>query len=465
MVGRVATELGDVMTGPEEHWVQPAAEAYRRQDAALLAHTASFLTRAHDALRVAWRLEGADAASGAAIGALAPAGHALDRAGLTALAQQLARLDVHGAATSAPPAPIARFLGPAHAQPEAGRARLARVGRQLGQLLPGLPDGSLAADWAALCQAIARDARQDPRQALGALRRVLAAVAHAGSARVWLVGSSHTQAAVQADLDALLATLDPSAPPGVTYVPRARVTDRARARGAHVFDPRLAALVNPSTASASVVDSAPTAGLDETRDEALVDFLALNVFSGTGAHNFYKRIWGAALAYSGYLAVSPTAARATFYSDRCADLPQLLRFVEGDVRAAPADPRFVDYAVANTFYARTAEAFESRAWAMATDLLEGRTPDRVRAMRARLIALRGRPGFADAIHGRLTAVYGTLVPSLAPADPIAPGAQWFAVGPERQLAAYERDLRASRGPDVSILRLYPRDFWDVRDGP
>jgi Zn-dependent M16 (insulinase) family peptidase len=438
VVGRGATRLREVMSGPEEYWASSAAEAYRRQDSALLAHTASFLARAHDALRLSWLLEEPDAALAKQLESLGRTGRTLDRAALTAKAQALAK-----------------DKRPAHA----------RAGRELGQLLADLPDASLGSDWKHLCDTMAADLSRDPRQTLAALRRVLAAVAHAGNARVWMVGSSRSQEAVAGDLARLLSALDPSPAPRAAHVPRARVTDRARARGAAVFDARVAALVDPSTANGSLVDSAPGAGFDESHDDALVDFLAANVFSGSGTHSFYKRIWGAALAYSGYVAVHPRTARVSLYSDRCADLPQLLRFVDEEVRAAGADPRFVDYAVANTFYARTADTYEQRAQAMATDLVEGVTPERVRAFRRRLLDLRTRPGLAGAMHSRLVPVYGAVVPSLDPKSPVPDGALWFAIGPEAQIARYERELRAARGEKLAILRLYPRDFWDVGASP
>ena len=455
VVGRRATQLRDVMSGPEEYWATETAEAYRRQDSALLAHTRSFLTRAHDAFRLSWLLEGGDTKTSKVLASLATAGKRLDRPALTKLAQALATIEAgHDAKTS--PA-FAEWLTAARALPLASRARVARAGRELGPLLADLPDGSLAADWASLCEGMARDSARDPGETLGAFRRVLGAVAHTTNARVWMVGSSKTRQAVSDELARLLSALDSSPAPAVTHSSRSRVTDRARARGVPVFDARIAALLNPSTANGAIVNSAPTAGLDETRDGALVDFLAANVFSGTGTHSFYKRIWGAALAYSGGIGVSPRAGRMHLYSDRCADLPQLLRFVDSEVRGAPADPRFVEYAVANTFGARTGDTYEQRADAMATDLVEGVTPERVRAFRTRLLALRSRPGLSDAIHARLTTVYGEVIPSLS--SDVPDGALWFVIGPDAQLAHYEAELRATR-PKATLLRLYPRDYWD-----
>ncbi len=227
-----------------------------------------------------------------------------------------------------------------------------------------------------------------------------------------------------------------------------------------MFDPRVVGLVSPSTANGALVHSAPTAGYDEASDSGLVDFLAAGVFGGSGTHSFYKRIWGAALAYSGNLHVSPRTARVQLYSDRCADLGQLLRFVDGEVRGAPADPRFTEYAVAIAFGARTGDTYEQRAAAMADNLVEGVTPARVRGFRARLLALRTRAGIADAIHARLPHVYGPIIPSLGAGSPIPDGALWYAIGPDAQLARYENELRAARGEKLAVQRLYPRDYWD-----
>ena len=461
VVNRRATELHQVMTGPEERWVSGTAEAYRRQDSALLAHTASFLSRAHDAFRVSWSLEGADPALAKFLTSLADAGKRLDRATLAKLAQALAKVDVEANPDKKPEAAIAAYVAAARALPEASRAKVPRAGRELGQLLGDLPDGSLAADWAYLTNEMAKGAAKDPREALDAFRRVLAAVLHAPSARLATVGSSRTQGAVAGDVLGLVSILDASAVPPAAHGGHVTVTARARARGAAVFDDQIAALVNPSTANGALVASSPLVTLDETSDAALVDFLAVNVLSGTGSHGFYKRVWGAGLSYGGGINANPNSGRLRLYFERSPDLPQLLRFIDGEVRSTPADPRFVDYAIANTFYARTADTYEDRADSMATDLADGFTPERVKGFRARLLAERGKPGLADALHARLIPVDGAIIPTLTPAAPRPEGALWFAVAPEAQIVAYEKELRASRGDKLSVLRLYPRDYWDV----
>jgi hypothetical protein len=307
---------------------------------------------------------------------------------------------------------------------------------------------------------MASGAARPPKEGLDALAKTLAAVRHVGNARVWIVGSAASQAAIADSVDRTIASLDATPPPLASAPRRSRVLDRARARGVKGESP-FVALVDPNTGSGSLVHNAPGIGLDETRPEALVDFLSVNVFGGGGTQSFYKRIWGQALAYSGYVYSSPREARKELYSDRCADLPQLLRFVDGEVRRAPVDPRFIDYAIVPAFGSRVADTFESRAGGIAVDLAEGRTPDRVRAFRTRVLALRDRKGLAEELHARFVPAMSALIPSLSAEKKPAAGAVYFTVGPEPRLADYEREVQRSLGEGVKVLRLYPRDFWDV----
>jgi hypothetical protein len=151
------------------------------------------------------------------------------------------------------------------------------------------------------------------------------------------------------------------------------------------------------------------------------------------------------------------------YIDRCADLPQLLRFGEAEVRRMPGEPGFVDYAVVPAFGSRISDTFESRARAMAVDVAEGRSPERVRAFRERLLALRARPGLAEAMRARFVPAMSAVLPELADGRALPEGAVYFATGPEAAIAAYEKEIAQSHGQGTKVLRLWPRDFWDVRE--
>jgi len=457
------TSLHETMSSREEFWVQEASDAYRHQDMALHLHTRSPLVRAHDAFVASWQLEGGPDAKGVGpfLHSLATAGKSLDRAALGKLALALASTDPKAAIDPK----VASWVQAGHALPAPAQTRVRKAGKDLGQLLGDMPDASLARDWAAVCREMERGVSRPPSEGLAALKKTLAFVRHRRGARVWMVGSPEHEAALAPDIETTLASLDATAVLAVVRTPRPRILDRARARehaaGAAKGDVTFVALVNPSTGSSSIVSSAPSAGYDETREEALVDYLAVNVFNGEGTQSFYKRIWGAGLAYSGYVYQSPESQRRILYADRCSDLPQLLHFVDGEVRNAPVRADLVDYAIVPGFWSRVGDRFESRGAGMAADLADGNTPERIRAFRARLLALRGQPGLAEKMHARYVAAMGTVIPSLTPTAPPVPGALEFVVASDSHVTDYEKELQHMLGASAKVTRLWPRDFWDV----
>jgi hypothetical protein len=461
VVAQKTTDLGDVMGGAEEHWVESVEEAYWRQGWPLHAHTGSFLTRAHDAHRLSWNLEPGSAPFSGFLDALALAAKGKPRPSLARLAARLASEEKPTPLEKADGASLAGILALARALPAADHAKVVKAGRDLGRLLGDLPDGSLAADWAELCREMKSESAAGPGAALAAVKEVLALARRKQNARAWIVGSTANEAALRPDLETLVSALEATEAPRVPYAERPHVLDRARARGVQVIDPGWVALVNANTANAAITASARLHPYDNASDGAMDLYLAVNVPSGSGAHSLYKRIWGAGLAYSGYVWGSPRYGRYKLYSDRCADLPSLLRFVDGQVKAMPDGPAMVEYATARAFGSRAADTYETRGRARASDLAEGFPPERVRAFRERVLAARRRPGVSEAMHARIPAAYEALLPGgAAPADAEA---LHVLVAPEAQIAATERALRAARGGGdaLGIARLYPRDFWYV----
>jgi hypothetical protein len=430
------------------------------------------LTQVYDARRLAWRLDGQKGATRLAtfFDALGRAGEHADRASLEKLAGALKELDAGSQPAAAPTpagaraagtAPDAPVVTSARALPPSLKPAVVRAARDLAQLLAASPDASIGKDWALACHALAAAITTPPEETLAKVERLIATLRHKDRARLWMVGSAAHQAAVMPSVDALVASLDASPTPRARHEARPLALTRARERGADVNAPAFVSLVERSLSRASLWNSAPVADLNETRDDALVDLLAAHVFNGDGTHSFYKRIWGAGLAYSGYANASARSGRMELYTDRCADLAELVRFTDKDVRAAPTIAGLVDYAVANELYGRVGSTYETRARAIAVDLVEESGPDVMRAFRQRLLGLRTRPGIADAVHARVLPVYAQVIPTLPDTTP-AKDLVMFAVGPEPLLADYEKELRAARGAKTSMLRLYARDFWDTK---
>jgi Zn-dependent M16 (insulinase) family peptidase len=472
VVDQALTAYRNVMLGPEEHWVEGPATIYWRQQWPLLAHTGSFLTQLHDLHRLRWQLaDGGDPAVTAPVAGflreLAPLGGRLDRPRLIALAEALegattAIAAVRGTPPKAlPEAAIAGPLAAAGGLPAPARALIARAGADLRVLLADIPDDALAADWAYLCRQMATDLEVGSAVALARLDEVRRAVFQVGNARAWLVGSTASGPAIEADLAALVGRLGTGPVTRQHYRADRFIDDRLRARRPDAAQPRYVGLVNPSTQSGVFVHSAPGGSLDDTSDDAILDYLAGNLFSGSGGHSLFMKTWAAGLAYSNGIRVSLAMGRIRYYAERCPELPQTLRFVIGELRAAKPDPQLVDYAVALAFSSRIAASYESRARGIADDLVDGTTPELVRAFRSRLLAVkteRDQATLGAELFRRMEVVYGRVLPGYGPAQTVD-DAVYMVIGPATQLDAWASYLAATVGADATLHRLYPRDFW------
>jgi hypothetical protein len=453
LVDQSLTSLRQRMLGREEGWVDDPRDAWWKQSA-LYAHTSSFLTRAHDLHRLRWMLSDTGDAKAndeaARFLALLASAKALPRVELVELADALAQ---GGKAKSRR---LARWLGAAGKLSDKARPLAVQAGKDLAGLVPDLPDASLAADWNYLCRQMAKDLGFGAPAALAKLEEVRAIVVRAPRARVVEVGSRANQAALAADIEALVRELPIEdtavVKAGAEQVFRARLA----ARDGKAKQPTFVGLVVPSTASGVFLNLVPNASYRDASDDKVLDYLASNLYTGHGAHSIFMKTWAAGLAYSNGL--RPRLAEGTlhYYAERCPVLPQTLRFVIDQLKKAKPDQNIARYAVAKAFDSRIAFGFEARASAMAANLVDELTPDLVRAFRTRVLAAARQPALANALFGRMQAVYSKVLPGYGALDP---DAIYFVIGPEKQMAAYQDYLHAAVGKTATLHRLYPRDFW------
>jgi len=122
----------------------------------------------------------------------------------------------------------------------------------------------------------------------------------------------------------------------------------------------------------------------------------------------------------------------------------------------PSQASAVDYALAQTFaFSRTALSPSARAEAMAIDLREGLTPERMQRFSQRLRRLRTDPQLLQHLHEAVPRVVATV--TLGPehrALQSAAQAIFFVIAPESQLAELESDI-----PGKLLPRVWPSDFW------
>jgi Zn-dependent M16 (insulinase) family peptidase len=445
VVDQQLTALRQTMLGEEEFWVDGPRDTWWEQST-LQAHTASFLTRIHDLHRLRWMLldpRDAKVTAEVARWLATLAGTKLPRAQLVELARKLAAGDE----------PSARKLSPA-AQPFARAA-----GKDLGLALGDIPDESLAADWSYLCKQMAKDLAFGAPAALAKLAEVRAQIVQGQRARLVEVGSSANITALAADVETLVRALPVpqiahafGAELGLGGPFRRRLADRVHA----AKPPQFVGLVAPSTSSGVFLNLAPASAYANAADDAVLDYLASNLYTGHGAHSMFMKTWAAGLAYSNGLHPHPDDGTLDYYAERCPLLPQTLRFVIDELRKQQPDANIARYAIAKAFDSRIAANYEARAARMAADLADELPPDIVRAFRSHVLAQSGRADLAHVLFARMLGVYAKVLPGLGK---LAPDATYFVIGNAKQLAAYQDYLHAAVGKDATLWKLYPRDFW------
>ncbi|MBN2169830.1 MAG: hypothetical protein JW819_00755 [Candidatus Krumholzibacteriota bacterium] len=439
------TSLRTTMQGRPEYWVRDPATAWRMQDHPLFLAAESFLTRCHLMHRLSWLLrepgsEVAAAAMADFLDAMAVAGEGRDRAGLEAL------LD-------APPLP-----------PEAaGCGELAaRAVDALRQCLAEVPDAELAADWRYLCGQMKSDLMTPPAEILAGLQRALDLVRRADNARWFLTSSTAAREALLPGLRTFSAAMAGGEPSRrQRYGGGERVFARMKGRCGLTERPHYIGLVNEGTRNGVLVFRARNAEPWDTREDKILDALSVRTYSGGGAHGIFMKTWAAGLAYSNGYGYGDGTGNGGYYAERCPDVAQTMRFVVGVLKEAEVDERLVEYAVAGVFGAsRAAGRYEDRGEAMAADLADGVTPERVRAYREKVLAMRARPGLAADLAARMPRVYGQVLIGYGPPLAESREGNFFLIGPEPQFVSLEEYIATVEAPQA-VHRLYPRDFWLV----
>lgn len=443
-VDQALGRLRRTMQGAEENWVRNPETAYRKQDNPLILATSSFLTRAHNVQRLRWMLKGGG--SDAVYAFLASLGDVPgSRDQRTEILKEILDGKYAGLDKLSPPE----------------RQLAAEAARDLEANLSDIPDSSLAADWRYLCSEMSGDLRQGPERTLALLDEVRRSILDAGGARLFVIGSSATQAQLGGGIQKLTASLSAAPFQKAVYSSIKRIDARLRAREPAVSGaPSFVGLLNPNSQGGVFINSAPLTSYYDTDRGKLLDYLAVNLYGGGGAHGVFMKTWGAGLAYSNGISVSLATGRIGYYAERTPELPQTMKFVINVIKSARPEASLTDYAVAGAFQAtRVASAYEVRGEAMAADLADGLTPEVITRFHRAILDLKKSPDLEGELFRRLVSVDSKVLPGMGTPAQNVPGAVYFVIGPEKQLAAWEEYLRQAGSADARVWRLYPRDFW------
>src|SRR5262245_11932987 len=255
LVDQSLTALRNTMQGPQEYWVTDPSNAYRMQsNLAFLAAESNF-TAEHNALRLRWLLKEAPPQHAEAIAAfltrLAGAAQGAKRDDLKALAG--ARADTPG--DTKVPDTMKALVDLLHELPPPARAVANDALEDLDLSLIEIPDQSLAADWKYLCEAMRDDLAVPPAKALAELDGVRRRLLQSAGARVFVVGSSAMEKALEPKITALVGSLDRSASQTPSMSREPWIDARLKERGAATGDPVYVGLLAPNMTGGVIMTS------------------------------------------------------------------------------------------------------------------------------------------------------------------------------------------------------------------
>ena len=448
VVDQQLSGLRSRMQNSEESWVNNPSDAYRNQDNPLYLTMFSFLTQAHNVHRLRWMLKDpGDTANAKAIDAfLVALGNAKSPRDM--LKQRLAR--IAGDSNEKDPA--------VEAMPETARALAIDAAKDLQQILGDIPDSSLAADWNYLCNQMRQDLAQGPAKTLAALGNVRRKIVKTGNARMFYIGSTATRQKLEPGYAALLAGLDATAPVKATYASTRRIDEMLKARGGSSEKPVYVGLMAPNMSGGVMMNSASLVKYGDTSRDNILDFLTAKLYGGGGPHAVFTRTINAGLAYSNGISSSAGTGLMGYYAERTPELPQTLKFAIAEVKR-PMDSPLNEYVIALAFNSRAASPYEARGEAMASNMADGITPELVANFRRAVLETRKMPVLSAELYKRKDKVYERVFPGYGAKGKDISGANYFVIGPEKQMAAYEAYLKSVEGADTQLYRLYPRDFW------
>ncbi len=436
VVDQAINALRTVTQRSEETWVNGPADAWTHQDDPLLLSVSSFHTRLLHLHRLRWMLI---------------------ESGDQDCRDAVARFFVEAEAV---PMPVAKASLDAltDALPPPAKAVAEEAAKDLLAIAGEVPASSASEDWNQILRLTLGDFLTPVAAALDGMEQVRGIVAKRGNARLFLTASSENAAVIEPMLAALAGGLSaaPVGAPG-TKDPR-HVARRVMARENLDHEPAYVGLLAPNMQGGVHLHSARFVSIRDLNEEAALKFLAAKLYGGGGSHGIFMKTWSAGLAYSNGLRSSAIEGRIAYYAERNQELAQTIKFVIGELKSAPRDKPLSEYALAQVFAGtRAGGSFEGRTSAMAADFADGITPAVIQAFRQQILDLRKKPDLDAALYARMDAAAAMVLPGYDGAANATPGATYFAIGPEKQLAGWEAYL------GVRLERLYPRDYWVVAE--
>jgi Zn-dependent M16 (insulinase) family peptidase len=449
----------------EESWVDEPTNAFWRQHNPLLLSADCFLTQTYDLFRLRWRLR--NNADTSVVESFCAVMDKAAASGNGMIREQWGNFLNDLSAERTTPHTAADIL-------RADRDKLPALSRtlftdaidDLKNLMAGMPDNSLEGDMKNVIAVMTKEIRIPLAQTFSQITSVIRGMEHRDNVRGYIVASRASSADVAPVLGAIVKSCATAPSERQAYSPAPRVSARVAERTSDSSQPLFVGLVNENTRAGIHYNTSNLASFEDSEPEKLLSFLSARLYGGGGAHSMFMKTWSAGLAYSNGLRSNEMSGRLMYYAERCPELAQTMSFVTDQLKSAPYDTGLADYAVSQAFAVnRAGNGYEQRGMAMANDLADGLLPEDVSRFRSGIMNLRKEGHLYDRLHKRMESTYGEVLPGYGPtAKDVAktkPDLMNFVIGPEKQILGYEEYLKRVEDPNVKLVRLYPRDYWQV----
>ena len=296
--------------------------------------------------------------------------------------------------------------------------------------------------------------------AIQEMRELQALILNRSRLRLWLMGDRRLLQQARPHVEALVRSfpLRDVEAPAVDATPVVGPRLHRRHPELAIGYPAYVGYVHEGSLTGNVVVTAKGPTYRDLDEASMITVLAGKSLAGTGPHTWYKKTWEAGLAYGNGLDLRPREGTILYYADRCPSVRATLTFIRAMAKegSQPTQSSAIDYALAQSFaFSRTALSPSARAEAIAIDLREGLTPERMQRFSQMLRRLRRDPQLLQRVRDTVPRVMATV--TLGPehrALQSAAQAVFFVIAPESQLAELEGDI-----PGKLLPRMWPSDFW------
>jgi len=440
---------------PEEYWVNDPATAYRYQDNPLFLATSSFMTEQHFMQRLKWQFVSIDNDDiRKDLNRILDSLQAIDNPNRDELNTILTNIASEGEAEIDQDEHVFSFVSFGNQC----RSLACELANELKQTLSDIPDANLSSDWKYLCGQFKKDLNTTPDQAIGNINSILDNIRKSELARMVMISNGDDRSNSLPMINNFVSKLSDEKPTFVDYGTDDVIIDNLKSR-ASVDSPVYVGLKHDGTRNGVMIFNARVADKYDTTEESVLDCLAGKLYSGGGPHGFFMNTWAAGLAYSNGYGYGQSSGRCSYYAERCPDVAETMRFVVNLIKDAEDKPELVDYAIAQVFASSRAQSrYEARGVQMATDFVDGNSPDKVKAFRQKVFELKDDPNLYDKLQARMEAAYGPVL--IGYGEPLANSDDgvFFLIGPDSQFESLEKYIESTEG-NQTIFKLYPRYYW------